>query len=127
MASVYMDGPNPPGGWNGNNPKHRAVAEREARPTGKQIRAWLARIAPGVRLTCLANTYNSSAPGSSGKVMRVGKSFVVLKRDDGQKFWLYPPVKVGRWVSIEGEAATYYIDPLRGDHTATWRIDTVSA
>lgn len=30
MSSTYVDGYNPPGGWSGNNPQHRKVAEREA-------------------------------------------------------------------------------------------------
>lgn len=36
MGSVYMDGPNPPGGWSSNNPEHRTVAEREAARHGRQ-------------------------------------------------------------------------------------------
>lgn len=90
--------------------------------TGKTIAAFFDQIQGGTRLTCLDNTYNENAPGISGIVGKVGKTSIMLMRDDSfNTFWLNRPKRVGDVVDLTHNTITYKIG--RDEHTATWRID----
>ena len=89
--------------------------------TRKSIDAFWSRAQVGTRLTCLANTYNRTAPGSTGVIERPGKTSMMLRRDTGQAFWLTPPRNVRDVVTLTDDTITYHIG--RDEHTATWRID----
>lgn len=89
--------------------------------TRKTIDAFWAKVSVGTRLTCLANTYRGEAAvGATGVLEKPGKTSMMLRRDDGKAFWLYPPRTVSGVVALTDDTITYKIG--RDEHTATWKI-----
>jgi hypothetical protein len=94
--------------------------------TAKTIAAFWAQCTEGTRMTCLDNTYNQRAPGTTGIITKSGKASMRLEQEDGRIFWINPPQRVRDIVSLTDDTITYYLgrmDEIGNLHTATWKIE----